>query len=61
VPEFRPRFPAWAAITEVVAEFGSKMMLAEVSTDQGAKEIGTRMEATLKKEGYYDGKKKKLQ
>jgi multiple sugar transport system substrate-binding protein len=61
VPEFRPRFPAWAAITEVVAEFGSKMMLGEVSTDQGAKEIGTRMEATLKKEGYYDGKKKKLQ
>jgi len=61
VPEFRPRFPAWAAITEVVAEFGSKMMLGEVTTDQGAKEIGTRMEATLKKEGYYDGKKKKLQ
>ena len=61
VPEFRPRFPAWSAITDVVAEFGSKMMLGEASIEQGAKEIGTRMEATMKKEGYYDGKKKKLQ
>ncbi len=61
VPEFRPRFPAWASITENVAEFGSKTMLGELSPEAGAKEIGTRMEATLKKEGYYDGKKKKLQ
>lgn len=61
VPEFRPRFPAWPAISEIVAEFGSKMMLGEVSTEQGAKEIGTRMEAVLQKEGYYDGKKKLLQ
>lgn len=61
VPEFRPRFPAWASITEQVAEFGSKMMLGEVTVEGGAKEISTRMEATLKKEGYYDGKKKKLQ
>ena len=61
VPEFRPRFPAWPAISEVVAEFGSKIMLGEVSVEQGSKEIGTRMEAILKKEGYYDGKKPLLQ
>ena len=61
VPEFRPRFPAWPAISEIVAEFGSKMMLGEVSVADGSKEIGTRMEAILKKEGYYDGKKKLLQ
>lgn len=61
VPEFRPRFPAWPAISEIVAEFGSKMMLGEVSTEEGAKEIGTRMEAILQQEGYYDGKKEKLQ
>lgn len=61
VPEFRPRFPAWPAISEIIAEFGSKMMLGEVTTEQGAKEIGTRMEAILKKEGYYDGKKALLQ
>jgi len=57
VPEFRPRFPAWPAISEVVAEWGSKMQLGEVTTEQGAREIGTRMEAILKAEGYYDGKK----
>ena len=61
VPEFRPRFPAWSSITEQVAEFGSKIMLGEVTIDQGTKEISTRMESVLKKEGYYDGKKQKLQ
>lgn len=61
VPEFRPRFPAWPAISEVVAEFGSKMQLGEVSTEEGAKQIGSRMEDILKKEGYYDGKKALLQ
>ena len=61
VPEFRPRFPAWPAISEVVAEWGSKMMLGQVSVEEGSKEIGTRMEDILKKEGYYDGKKKLLQ
>ncbi len=61
VPEFRPRFPAWAGITEVIAEWGTKMMLGETSTEDGAKEIGTRMEEILQKEGYYDGKKQLLQ
>lgn len=61
VPEFRPRFPAWPAISEVVAEWGSKMMLGEVSVEDGAKEIGTRTEDILGKEGYYDGKKQLLQ
>lgn len=57
VPEFRPRFPAWPAISEIVAEVGTKMMLNEVSTEDGAKQIGARMEDILKKDGYYDGKK----
>nr|WP_194303965.1 sugar ABC transporter substrate-binding protein [Chthonobacter albigriseus] len=61
VPEFRPRFPAWPAISEVVAEWGTKIQLGEVSTEEGAKEIGTRMEEILAKEGYYDGKKALLQ
>lgn len=61
VPEYRPRFPAWPAISEIVAEWGSKIMLGEVPVEQGSKEIGTRMETILKKEGYYDGKKTKLQ
>jgi multiple sugar transport system substrate-binding protein len=57
VPEFRPRFPAWASISEIIAEVGSKMMLGGVSTEDGAKQIGARMEDILKKDGYYDGKK----
>ena len=61
VPEYRPRFPAWPAISEIVAEWGSKMMLGEVTVEGGSKEIGTRMEAILGKDGYYDGKKKLLQ
>ncbi|CDN92308.1 MULTISPECIES: ABC transporter substrate-binding protein [Agrobacterium tumefaciens complex] len=61
VPEFRPRFPAWPAISEVVAEWGSKMQLGEVTVENGAKEIGTRTEEILGKDGYYDGKKKLLQ
>ncbi|MEO8249369.1 MAG: sugar ABC transporter substrate-binding protein [Burkholderiales bacterium] len=61
VPEFRPRFPEWASISEIIAEFGSKMMLGDVTVEQGSKEIGSRMETILQKAGYYDGKKKKLQ
>lgn len=61
VPEYRPRFPAWSSITEQIAEFGSKMMLGEVTVEQGSKDISTRMEGVLKKEGYYDGKRPLLQ
>ena len=61
VPEFRPRFPAWPAISEVIAEWGTKMMLGAATPEQGAKEIGTRMEDILSKEGYYSGKKALLQ
>lgn len=61
VPEFRPRFPSWPAISEVVAEWGSKMQLGQVTVAQGSDEISRRMEAILQKEGYYDGKKPLLQ
>lgn len=57
VPEFRPRFAEWPEITEIVQEWGTRMMLGEVSTEEGAEEIGSRMEAVLDKAGYYDGKK----
>jgi multiple sugar transport system substrate-binding protein len=60
VPFFRPRFPAWPAISEIVAEWGSKMMLGEVTTEEGAREIGARMETILEKEGYYDGSRREL-
>jgi len=57
VPEFRPRFAEWPEITEIVQEWGTKIMLGEVSTEEGAKELGDRMEAVLEKAGYYDGDK----
>ena len=61
VPEFRPRFPAWPAISEIVAEWGTKIMLGEVTVENGAKEIGQRMEQVLDQEGYYGGDKALLQ
>lgn len=57
VPEFRPRFAEWPEITEIVQEWGSKMMLGEVSTEEGAKILGERMEAVLEEAGYYSGAK----
>lgn len=57
VPEFRPRFAEWPEITEIVQEWGTKMMLGEVTTEQGAEEIGERMEAVLADAGYYTGAK----
>ena len=57
VPEFRPRFAEWPEITEIVQEWGTKMMLGEVTTEEGANEIGTRMEAVLEEAGYYAGEK----
>jgi multiple sugar transport system substrate-binding protein len=57
VPEFRPRFAEWPAITEIVQEWGTKMMLGEVSVEEGGKTIGEKMEAVLAEAGYYDGKK----
>lgn len=57
VPEFRPRFAEWPEITEIVQEWGTKIMLGDVSTEEGAKELGDRMEAVLDQAGYYDGSK----
>ncbi len=57
VPEFRPRFAEWPAITEIVQEYGTKMMLGEVTVEDGAREIGTQTEAVLEEAGYYDGRK----
>lgn len=61
VPEFRPRFAEWPTISEIVQEWGTKMMLGEVSIEDGAREIGTRMEAVLEDAGYYSGEKPLVQ
>jgi multiple sugar transport system substrate-binding protein len=43
VLEFRPRFAEWPAITEIVREYGTKIMLGEVSFEEGAKTIGEKV------------------
>ncbi|HEX8589625.1 hypothetical protein, partial [Pseudomonas sp.] len=60
VPDYRPRFPQWPEISEVVGENGTAIMLGKTSVEAGAKAIGSRMEEILKKAGYYDGKAKLL-
>jgi multiple sugar transport system substrate-binding protein len=57
VPDFRPRFAEWPELSEVVAEWGTRMMLGNVSIEQGAQSIGARMEEILGQSGYYDGSK----
>ena len=57
VPEFRPRFAEWPQLSEIVAEWGTKMMIGQVSVQKGSEEIGKRMEDVLQKAGYYSGKK----
>jgi len=61
VPEFRPRFAEWPEITEIVQEWGTRIMLGEVSVEEGAREIGERMEEVLADAGYYDGEKPLVQ
>lgn len=57
VPEFRPRFAEWPEISEIVQVWGTRMMLGDVGVEEGAAEIGTRMEEVLENAGYYDGEK----
>ncbi len=57
VPDYRPRFPEWPAISEIIGEWGTKMMLGQVSIKDGAQTIDTKVDAILQKAGYYDGKK----
>lgn len=60
VPDYRPRFPQWPEISEVIAENGTAIMLGKSSVEDGAKAIGTRVEQILDKAGYYNGKTKLL-
>ena len=60
VPDYRPRFPQWPEVSEVIGENGTAVMLGKMSVEAGAKAIGTKMEDILKKAGYYDGKVKLL-
>ena len=57
VPEYRPRFAEWPQLSDIIAEWGTKMMDGQATVKQASEEINKRTEDVLKKAGYYDGKK----
>jgi multiple sugar transport system substrate-binding protein len=61
VPFFRPRFPEWPQISEIVADYGTRMMLGQIGIEEGATELGARIREILDQAGYYSGEKDKLQ
>lgn len=58
-PVFRPRFPEWPQISEIIAQVGSEMMLGSVSIEDGVATIEEAMTEIL--QPYYDGEKPLLQ
>ena len=57
VPEYRPRFAEWPQLSDIIAEWGTKMMDGQSTVKQASEQICKRVEDALKKAGYYDGKK----
>jgi len=60
-PVFRPRFPEWPPISELIAQTGTEMMLGSISVEEGAKRLDAQIREILEKAGYYSGAKPKLQ
>lgn len=61
IPHFRPRFAEWPEISEIIAEWGTRMMLGGVTVEEGAQAIDERVRAILERAGYYSGDKPLLQ
>ena len=57
VASFRPRFPEWPELSEIIALDGTRMMLGEVDVEEGAADLGAKVEGVLDDAGYYDGDK----
>ncbi len=53
VPFFRPRFPEWPQISEIIADYGTRIMLGEVSVDEGAATLDEQVRGVLEQGGYY--------
>jgi len=58
-PVFRPRFPEWPQISEIIAQTGSEIMLGSGSIEDGVQTIEEQMRQILKP--YIEGDKPKLQ
>lgn len=53
VPFFRPRFPEWPQISEIIADFGTRIMLGELSVEEGAAALDEQVRTILDQGGYY--------
>ncbi len=58
-PIFRPRFPEWPQMSEIIAQYGSEMQLGSVSVEDGVAAIEEALMPLL--EPYISGQKPKLQ
>jgi multiple sugar transport system substrate-binding protein len=58
---FRPRFPAYPQISEVVANWGTQIQLGQVSVRGGLEKISSAISDIMQKAGYYTGKEPKVQ
>ena len=53
VPFFRPRFPEWPQISEIIADYGTRIMLGDLSVEEGAASLDEQVRAILGEGGYY--------
>ena len=53
VPSFRPRFPEWPQISEIIADYGTRIMLGELSVEEGAASLDEQVRGILDQGGYY--------
>lgn len=60
-PVFRPRFPEWPAISELIAQTGTEMMLGSISVEDGAQLLNDQIREILDAAGYYSGDRPMLQ
>ena len=58
VPFFRPRFPEWPEISEIIADFGTRMMLEQVSVEEGARILNEQVGTILERAGYFNGRER---
>ena len=58
---WRPRFPQYPQISEIISDWGTQIELGQVSVDQGLQNIANGIKRVLGKAGYYSGKVPKIQ
>ena len=58
---FRPRFPQWPQISEIVSNYGTQIELGQITIQNGLQSIATEMRKVLDQAGYYSGKTPKIQ